>query len=99
MSASVLLEGTLKAGERDGFTAVVREKFKVTRTFAGFQQIDLTFNFENPDNWVITEVWDSKEQYQKYLKFRQEDGTLDEISAICTEPPSVRIFDVIDTAE
>lgn len=97
MTASVLLEGFLKDGERDGFTALLTEKFKVTKTFDGFQTIDLTYNVEDPSNWVITERWDSKEDYQKYLQFRQEDGTLDEVASVCTAAPSVRIFDIVDT--
>ena len=98
MTVSVLLEGFLKEGERDGFTALLTEKFKVTRTFDGFQTIDLTYNVEDPSNWVITELWDSKEEYQKYLQFRQEDGTLDEVASVCRDAPSVRIFDLVETS-
>jgi heme-degrading monooxygenase HmoA len=98
MTASVLLEGFLKDGERDGFTALLTEKFKVTRTFDGFQTIDLTYNVEDPSNWVITELWDTKEEYQKYLQFRQEDGTLDEVASVCRDAPSVRIFDIVETS-
>ena len=97
MTVSVLLEGFLNGGERDGFTALLTDKFKVTKTFDGFQTIDLTYNVEDPSNWVITERWDSKEEYQKYLQFRQEDGTLDEVASVCTGAPSVRIFDIIET--
>ena len=98
MTVSVLLDGFLKEGERDGFTALLTEKFKVTRTFDGFQTIDLTYNVEDPSNWVITELWDSKEEYQKYLQFRQEDGTLDEVASVCRDAPSVRIFDIVETS-
>ena len=98
MTVSVLLEGFLKKGERDGFTALLTEKFKVTRTFDGFQTIDLTYNVEDPSNWVITELWDTKEEYQKYLQFRQEDGTLDEVASVCRDAPSVRIFDIVETS-
>ena len=98
MTVSVLVEGTLKDGERDGFTASSRENFKVTRTFAGFQTIDLTYNVEDPNNWVITELWDSKKDYEKYLQFRQEDGTFDEVVSVRTDLPSVRIFDIVDTS-
>jgi heme-degrading monooxygenase HmoA len=97
MTVSVLLEGFLKGGERDGFTALLTDKFKVTKTFDGFQTIDLTYNVEDPSNWVITELWDSKEDCQKYLEFRQEDGTLDEVASVCTGAPSVRIFDIVET--
>ena len=58
----------------------------------------LTYNVENPNNWVITELWDSKEGYEKYLQFRQADGTLDEVASVCMDAPSVRIFDIIDTS-
>ena len=98
MTVSVLLEGFLKEGERDGFTALLTDKFKVTRTFDGFQTIDLTYNVEDPINWVITELWDSKEEYQKYLQFRQEDGTLDEVASVCRDAQSVRIFDIVETS-
>tara|TARA_Y100000385_G_scaffold218984_1_gene228354 strand:- start:159 stop:458 length:300 start_codon:yes stop_codon:yes gene_type:complete len=98
MTVSVLLEGFLKEGERDGFTELLTEKFKVTRTFDGFQTIDLTYNVEDPSNWVITELWDTKEEYQKYLQFRQEDGTLDEVASVCRDAPSVRIFDIVETS-
>ena len=98
MTVSVLLEGFLNGGERDGFTALLTDKFKVTKTFDGFQTIDLTYNVEDPSNWVITGRWDSKEEYQKYLQFRQEDGTLDEVASVCAGAPSVRIFDIVETA-
>ena len=40
MSVSVLLEGQLIEGARDGFTALLAEKFKLTKSFDGFQTID-----------------------------------------------------------
>lgn len=98
MTVSVLLEGHLNDAERDGFTALLTEKFKLTKTFKGFQAIDLTYNVEDPNNWVITEVWNSKEDYEKYLQFRQEDGTLNQVAAVCRGAPSVRIFDIADTS-
>ena len=39
MTVSVILEGTLKEGERDGFTAICTEAFKATRAFDGCQGI------------------------------------------------------------
>ena len=98
MTVSVLLEGHLKDGERDGFTALLTEKFRLTKTFDGFQTIDLTYNVADPNNWVIIERWDSKENYEKYLQFRQGDGTLDEVASVCRDAPSVRIFDIANTA-
>ena len=55
MTVSVILEGTLKEGERDGFTAICTEAFKATRAFDGCQGIDLTYNTESPNNWIFTD--------------------------------------------
>ena len=98
MSVSVLLEERLKDGERDGFTAFLTEKFRLTKTFDVFQAIDLTYNLEDPNNWVILELSNSREDYEKYLKFRQEDGTLDDVATVCASGPSVRIFEIVDTS-
>lgn len=95
MTISVLFEGTLIGGKQDDFTELCREAFKVTRSYDGCQTIDLTYNVENENNWVLTETWDSKEHYEKYVAFRIEDGTVKTISSICEEAPSIRIFDIV----
>ena len=97
MTVSVILEGTLKDREIENFTGICKEAFKVTRAFDGCQGIDLTYNTEKPNNWIFTEVWDSKANYEKYLQFRTEDGTLDAVASLCEDAPSIRIFDIIPT--
>ena len=47
---------------------------------------------------MITDFWDSKENYEKYLESRHEDGTFDEVVSVCVDLPSVRIFDIMDTS-
>ena len=94
MTVSVLLEGTLKEGLTDQFEEICTDAFKVTRAFDGCQNINLTFNVENKHNYVLTEVWDSKEHYEKYLAFRTEDGTIAAVTEMCSEGPTIRIFDI-----
>ena len=98
MTVNILLRGHFKDRERDGFTALLSEKFRLTKTFDGFQTIDLTYNVADPNNWVITERWDSKENYEKYLQFRQEDGTFDEVAGVCRDAPTVSIFSIADAS-
>ena len=43
------------------------------------------------------ETWESKVRYAKYLKFRTKEGTLEAIAGLCEAPPSIKIFDIIDT--
>ncbi len=94
MAVSVLLEGTLKEGLVDQFEEICTEAFKVTRAFDGCQNINLTFNVENNNNYVLTEVWDSKEHYEKYLAFRTDDGTIAAVTEMCSKGPVIRIFDI-----
>ena len=98
MTVNVLIEGNLKDGERDGFTDICREAFKVTRAFDGCKHIDLVCNTEDGNHWFFNETWESKAQYDKYLKFRTEDGTLEAIAGLCEARPSIKIFDIIDTS-
>ena len=97
MTVNVFVEGQLKDGEKDGFTEICREAFKVTRDFDGCKLIDLVYNTEDGNSWVFNETWESKEHVDKYLKFRTEDGTLETIASLCENAPSIRVFDIIDT--
>ena len=44
----------------------------------------------------MTETWESKEHYEKYLAFRMDDGTVELIGSFCDEGPSIRIFDITE---
>ena len=96
MTVSVLLEGVLKEGQVDNFIELCEEAYKVTRAYDGCHGINLTLNVENQNNFVMTETWESKEHYEKYLAFRNEDGTVGLIGSLCDEGPSIRIFDITD---
>ena len=94
MSVSVLLEGVLKEGLVDEFVGICKGAYPVTRAYDGCQGINLTLNVDDPKNYVMTEVWDSKEHYEQYLAFRTEDGTVDNITGMSEEGPVIRIFDI-----
>ena len=96
MSVSVLLSGTLKDGLVEQFKEICAGAFHVTRAFDGCQNINLTLNVENPHKYVLTEVWDSKEHYEKYLAFRTEDGTVGAIGDMSVDGPNIDIFDITD---
>ena len=96
MTVRVLLEGVLKEGQVEKFTELCKKAYKVTRAYDGCQGINLTLNVENNNNFVMTETWESKEHYEKYLAFRNEDGTVELIGSVCDEGPSIRIFDITE---
>ena len=96
MSVSVLLSGTLKDGLVDQFSVICTEAFQVTRAFDGCQNINLTFHVDEIHKFVLTEVWDSKEHYEKYLAFRTEDGTIAAVTEMCVDGPNIDIFNITD---
>ena len=96
MTVSVLLEGVLKEGLVDDFVEICKGAYPVTRAYDGCHGINLTLNVENSNNFVMTETWDSKEHYEKYLAFRTEDGTVGAITSMCEKGPDIRIFDITD---
>ena len=95
MTVSVLFEGNLNPGEGNNFTDLCQEAFKITRAYDGCNSIDLTSNVEDKSNRVLTEIWDSKEHYERYVAFRIEDGTVEKITSMCREAPSIRIYDIV----
>ena len=97
MTSNVLIEGNLKAVDRNGFTEIFREASKEIREFDGRKHIDSVYNTEDGNHWFFNETWESKAQYDKYLKFRTEDGTLEAIAGLCEAPPSIKIFNIIQT--
>jgi|TARA_B110000914_G_scaffold217182_1_gene223003 quinol monooxygenase YgiN len=96
MPVSVLLEGVLKEGLVNDFIEICKSAYPVTRAYDGCQGLNLTLNVDDQKNYVMTETWDSKEHYEKYLAFRTEDGTVDTITAMSGEGPVIRIFDITD---
>ena len=44
----------------------------------------------------MTETWESKEHYEKYLAFRTQDRTVELIGSVCDEGPTIRIFDITE---
>ena len=96
MTVSVLLEGVLKEGELDNLIEICKDAYKITRAHEGCHGINLTLNVENNNNFVMTETWESKDHYEKYVAFRNEDGTVELLVSLCDEGPSIRIFDITE---
>ena len=96
MTVSVLVEGILKDELVDDFVQICKGAYSVTLAYDGCQSITLNLNVDNRNNFVMTEVWDSKEHYEKYLAFRTEEGTMDAIASMCLDVPTIRIFDITE---
>jgi quinol monooxygenase YgiN len=93
MVCTVLLEIRVKkeaaAGMAEGFKAL----FPDTRWFEGCIDIYVSQNQDDPQNFVIVETWETRQQYEKYLAWRTERGDIDNLAKLLDgSPPSIRYF-------
>ncbi len=58
----------------DEFLAMMLEAAPDTRAREGCRLFDIYVDQENPGHVVFYEIWDSKEQQQGYISWRQESG-------------------------
>ena len=61
------------------FLAIMADAAPDTRSFDGCRKFDIYVDQDKPGHILFYEIWDSKEQQQTYLKWRQETGFLDKI--------------------
>ena len=59
----------------------------VTHASKGCIQFDVLTDASNPDMIRIFEKWDSKSDFDAYVKFRQDSGDMDSLVQNLTEPP------------
>ena len=96
MAVSVILEVKAKPGTGDELIAFFKSILPETRAFEGCTSVETLQNSDDADNVVLVEMWEDREQYEKYLAWRRERGTTDQLMEALAEPPSIRLFDVTD---
>ncbi len=74
MSVLVLFDGNAKPGNAKDITNWLRDELHHTRGFDGCNGITIHSNQDDPNNIVMVEDWDSRQQYEKYLAWRTERG-------------------------
>jgi len=92
-NVTVTLELSLKPEAADQFCASLPEELEVTRKFPGFVDILIRRHADDPSRVVFVEEWVSRADYDAYIAFRTETGSMDGLAAIVTEPPRVNIWD------
>ncbi|MFL2840689.1 MAG: putative quinol monooxygenase [Pseudohongiellaceae bacterium] len=71
------------------------EIFPDTRAFDGCIDITAYLN-DDGQTYVFIEHWESKAQYEKYLAWRGEIGTMSQFEQYLQGPPSIKYFEVVD---
>jgi quinol monooxygenase YgiN len=73
----VTVEMVFKPGTADAFCASLPEMLKDTAKRAGFQSLKAVRHKDDPNKVLMVEHWDSEDQYNAYLAWRQERGDMD----------------------
>ena len=95
MGTLIQLEANAKPDRVDALTEMLKERFPETRAFDGCNEITAYLN-EDGHTFIFVEHWDSKQQYEKYLAWREETGVLADLGALLQEAPNIRFFEVVD---
>ena len=96
MSVVLLLGLQVKPEAVNDVKAFMKENLPDTRGYDGCQGLDVYDNMDETGNLVIYERWDSRPQYEKYLAWRTETGTMDRMGTMVKAPPSIRYFERVD---
>lgn len=96
MSVAVFVELTVKPELVDEMKAALKQILPETRKFKGCRAIDVWGNQDQSNNIILSEIWETKEDHQKYVAWRTETGAMAELGARLAEPPSIRYYDKVD---
>jgi quinol monooxygenase YgiN len=76
----------LKPEVMEPLLARFEEALPDTRAFPGCRSVKVFRNDEDPNKIILLEEWDSREDHEKYMAWRNEDGTMDALAGMFTSP-------------
>jgi len=96
MSVFVIVDIQVKPENVSDVKELLAETLPDTRAHEGCQGVEVYSNSDNPSNMIFVGRWDSREQQEKYLAWRQETGTMGKFGAMLAGPPNIRYFESVD---
>ncbi len=93
MAVMVLVEAQAKPDRLAELQELMRDGLGDTRGYDGCTRLTTYINQDDDCNMVLVEAWESREQYEKYLAWRQETGFLDKLTEMLASEPSIRFYD------
>ena len=73
----------------------LREILPDTRCREGCVSVSVTRNQDDPLNFAFVELWDSRQHYERYFTWRQEQGVLQHLSTMVDGEAIFRYFDIV----
>ena len=95
MTCLVHIEFRAKQGCADQLLGWLREILPDTRCREGCVSVSVTRNQDDPNNFAFVELWDSRQHYERYFTWRQQQGVLDQLATMVEGEASFRFFDII----
>jgi len=92
MTVLVVVEAKVDSDRIDDAIDFLADKFPETREYSGCQDITAYLN-EDGQSFMFIEHWDSREQFDKYMSWRQESGTFSVFLDMLVGEPSFRFFE------
>ena len=96
MSVMVFLEMQSNTGNTEQLSSTLKDLLPDTRKYDGCQSVEVFNNQDDPNNLVLVQHWDSRQQYETYLNWRVETGALDTLVSMTSQEPNIRFFDIVD---
>lgn len=93
MTVQVIMEVTIKEGAYDGFRRFMAGILPDTRAYEGCVSIDFVRNQDSPAGVVVMEKWNSRQDYESYVKWRMATGILQETASMFDGEPRQRFLD------
>lgn len=95
MTCHVILELTVKEGCYDSLRKWFVDSMPSTRDFDGYVSAEFVRNQDDLTKLLIMERWETRQHHERYLAWRVESGTLEELGAMIDGEPQIRYFDPI----
>lgn len=92
MTVMVQVEATVDRSKVGDAIEFLSEKFPEARVYDGCQNVTAYLN-EDGETFVFIEHWDSKEQFENYMNWRQESGTFGTFLEMLVGEPNIRFFE------
>lgn len=98
MTVLAKLELSVQADKIEEMKRFLAEILPDTRTYPGNEGTGDAFQGQDdPNRIVIVELWNARDDHQKYLGWREETGVLGTLAGMLTGPPDIQYFDKLDT--
>ena len=97
MAVKIVIDRQAKPGSGDALLQVYRGLLPDTRAFAGCIECEIFRNEDDPENFVIIELFESREAYQQYADWRVGSGVLPSVfEHLATPTAPTRFYSATD---